>query len=65
MITWTSKTINGSREHLASNGARVYLRSNKPFAREWGVQLLGWSTGDGGYRSMKEAKAFVERQDAG
>jgi len=63
MITWTTQTnVDGDRHYIASNGARVYLRCSKPFAREWGVQLPGWTSGDGGFRSMKEAKAFVERQ---
>lgn len=64
MITWTNKTVNGSREYTASNGARVYLRNSTPFSREWGVQLPHWSTGDGGFRSMAEAKAFVEKHSA-
>lgn len=30
-------------------------------AREWGVQLPHWRSGDGGFRSMAEAKGFAEK----
>jgi len=60
-ITWTRSWQNESWEYLSSNGARVYRYEKKPFCQEWGVQLPTWKTGDGGFRSMKEAKEFVRK----
>lgn len=61
-ITITWKRQNG--EYVASNGARVYCYGRKAFRTEWGVQLPTWPKGDGGFRSMTEAKAYVERFSA-
>ena len=60
-LTWTKTTKHFGHEYVASNGARVYRLSSKAFQTEWGVQLPQWDSGDGGFRSMTEAKAYAER----
>ena len=61
-ITWTTTQGPAGREYIASNGARVYAYPRRPFQpREWGVQLPSWKSGDGGFRSMAEAKGFAEK----
>lgn len=48
-------------EYVDQFGNRVYQYARKAFQAEWGVQLTRWSTGDGGHRSMRAARAFVEK----
>jgi hypothetical protein len=61
-LIWNTKQGLAGREYIASNGARVYAYPRRPFQpREWGVQLPNWNKGDGGFRSMAEAKSFAEK----
>lgn len=61
-VTWSVQQGAAGREYIASNGARVYAYLRRPFRpQEWGVHLPQWSAGYGGFRSLKEAKAFAEQ----
>jgi hypothetical protein len=61
-ITWTRKDDGiGGHEYVSSNGARVYCYGRKAYATEWGVQMAHEATGGGGFRTMREAKEFVEK----
>ena len=60
-LTWTKTPAPFGHQYVANNGARVYRLSSKAFQVEWGVQLPQWDSGEGGFRSMAEAKTYAER----
>lgn len=62
---WTRRPADGGGvEYIHACGGRVYSYLPQAWkGREWGVQKSSDKQGCGGFASMAEAKAYIERYD--
>lgn len=52
----------GAGDYIDQFGNRVFSYPRRAFERvEWGVQMRGWTQGDGGQWALASAKKYVER----